>query len=259
MGFLIVDKEFFQLFYRDHIWTCLFGNLSRVPDCLKYSEDDSRCIQEQALSTCQIDEGQFSTWERVQCHVCYEFGKYLLLVAFVLLMGAAIWATESWFPKTKKFKKICANIFDECAYGKKELEESSLHSSVLLLYDQINMRIPRHVTPPTHDEVAQLLKIFDDNNDGVMDQAEFVDFSEFLFYQVVNDVGLVLTIDIFLSPLYATLIHKVITLITGINIPTVILVPLVIRRLRSSILKPHERKKTENCDENDDAVVDTKE
>jgi len=75
-----------------------------------------------------------------------------------------------------------------------------------------------------------------------MDRGEFIDFSEFLFYQVVNDVGLVLVIDLFLSPLYATLFHKVIAMITGFSIPTVILVPLVIRKLRSSILQHHGHK-----------------
>jgi hypothetical protein len=161
------------------------------------------------------------------------------------------------------------------------LEESGLMSSVLLLYDQINMRIPRHVTPPTHEEVHQLLEIFDDNHDGVMDEQEFVDFSVFLFYQVyiqflslslshyenrsinqsinqsrlsyvsfffffffkvVNDVGLVLVIDLVLSPLYATLAHRIIKLVLGFGIPTVLLVPFAIRFLRSPILK-HETKK----------------
>jgi hypothetical protein len=179
------------------------------------------------------------------------------------------------------YKKICSNIFDECRAGKPVLEESGLMSSVLLLYDQINMRIPRHVTPPTHEEVHQLLEIFDDNHDGVMDEQEFVDFSVFLFYQVyiqflslspslcrimktnqsinqsinqsrlsyvsfflkvVNDVGLVLVIDLVLSPLYATLAHRIIKLVLGFGIPTVLLVPFAIRFLRSSILK-HETKK----------------
>mmetsp|Transcript_39574 Transcript_39574/g.51031 ORF Transcript_39574/g.51031 Transcript_39574/m.51031 type:complete len:390 (-) Transcript_39574:578-1747(-) len=176
MGFLFIEHEAFQLFYRDHIWTCLFGDNSTTTGCLKQTIVDT-CKSD----VCTIDH---SYWEHLQCHVCYEASKYFAIVVFGLFLLFAVWATESWFPHTKKFKKICLSVFEECAHGKDVLEEAALHSSVLLLYDQINTSIPRHVTPPTHDEVAQLLEIFDDNHDGVMDRGEFIDFSEFLFYQV---------------------------------------------------------------------------
>ena len=79
---------------------------------------------------------------------------------------------------------MCKESFQFFAKGREELEEAALYSTVLHLYDQINCRIPRHVSPPTHEEVKKLLEIFDDNGDGVMDEDEFIDFSVFLFNQV---------------------------------------------------------------------------
>ena len=85
-----------------------------------------------------------------------------------------------------RWPRCCLSRAQDCAKGKETLEESALHATVLQLYNQINMRIPRHIAPPEHEDVARLLAIFDDNGDGVMDEGEFVDFSVFLFYQVLK-------------------------------------------------------------------------
>jgi hypothetical protein len=60
-------------------------------------------------------------------------------------------------------------------------------------------------------------------------------------FQVVVDVVLVLLVDLLLSPLYATLIHELILLATkqagwALGVPTVMIVPLCIRSLRSDVL-----------------------
>jgi len=129
----------------------------------------------------------------------------------VLGVALSLWllnAIVDWFPRTVKFEHLCEGIFRKCSLGSDRLASDRLEASMLMLYDQINVYSPRHVHPPDHEEITQLLDVFDGDHDGSLSIEEWHEFTAFIYFQVVNDVALVLVIDLVVSPLYAILCHR---------------------------------------------------
>ncbi|BBN07881.1 hypothetical protein MPTK1_4g06990 [Marchantia polymorpha subsp. ruderalis] len=78
-------------------------------------------------------------------------------------------------------KAIIDRVFDHfCAHsGTDTLTFHELYTAILLVYNDINKKIPGpHHDPPAREEVQEILKTFDTNQNGVLDREEFAAFLE---------------------------------------------------------------------------------
>ncbi|CAI9764922.1 unnamed protein product [Fraxinus pennsylvanica] len=81
--------------------------------------------------------------------------------------------------KEKQIRKITDKIFDHYKNesGKASMTFEELHIAVLLVYNDINKRLPGpHFDPPTKEEIKILMQESDINFDGELDREEFVKF-----------------------------------------------------------------------------------
>lgn len=69
------------------------------------------------------------------------------------------------------------------------LSEAEVYNSTLVLYAKANRFLMRYVAPLPRAEVAELTRLFDRNEDGVMDRAEFAVFACFLWHHVRTSAG----------------------------------------------------------------------
>lgn len=96
-------------------------------------------------------------------------------------------------------RKITDKVFDRLKNqsGTANLKFEDLYIAVLLVYNDINKRLPGpHFDPPSKDQVREMIKECDFNLDGEIDREEFLR----LFQQLTSDTliavsqGLILTL-----------------------------------------------------------------
>ncbi|CAA2956736.1 uncharacterized protein LOC111385414 [Olea europaea var. sylvestris] len=81
--------------------------------------------------------------------------------------------------KERQIRKITDKIFDHFKNetGKANMTFEELYIAVLLVYNDINKRLPGpHFDPPTKEEIKILMQESDINLDGELDREEFVKF-----------------------------------------------------------------------------------
>ncbi|KAB1221444.1 hypothetical protein CJ030_MR2G013168 [Morella rubra] len=101
--------------------------------------------------------------------------------------------------RQKQLRKITDKVFDRLknASGRANLTFEDLYIAVLLVYNDVNKRIPGpHFDPPHKEEVRAMMQSCDLNLDGEIDREEFVKFIERLTADTLIAVseGLILTL-----------------------------------------------------------------
>lgn len=106
-------------------------------------------------------------------------------------------AGKQW--RRKQIQKITDKVFDHFKNdsGRANLTFEDLYIGVLLVYNDINKRLPGpHFDPPSKDHVKALLQENDINLDGEIDREEFTKFIKQLTADtfIVVSQGLILTL-----------------------------------------------------------------
>ncbi|XP_062157185.1 uncharacterized protein LOC133864789 [Alnus glutinosa] len=101
--------------------------------------------------------------------------------------------------RQKQVRKITDKVFDRISNqsGKANLTFGELYIAVLLVYNDINKRLPGpHFDPPPKEQVQAMIETCDFNLDGEIDRVEFVKFIEELTTHTLIAVsqGLILTL-----------------------------------------------------------------
>ncbi|XP_055807760.1 uncharacterized protein LOC129876370 isoform X1 [Solanum dulcamara] len=100
-----------------------------------------------------------------------------------------------------QIQKITDKVFDRVKIdsGRANLKFEDLYIAVLLVFNDINKRLPGpHFDPPTKDEVRALMQECDINVDGELDREEFVKFIRKLTKDtfVIVSQGLLITLAV---------------------------------------------------------------
>ncbi|XP_016445444.1 uncharacterized protein LOC107770635 [Nicotiana tabacum] len=110
-----------------------------------------------------------------------------------------------------KIRKITDKVFDHFKNesGRANLKFEDLYIAVLLVYNDINKRLPGpHFDPPTKDEVRALMQECDINLDGELDREEFVKFIRKLTKDTFKLVSQGLIIALAVAPTVALLTKR---------------------------------------------------
>lgn len=105
-------------------------------------------------------------------------------------------------------KKIVDKVWDRFASTSEQqmLGVQDLYCAVLLVYNDINKTLPGpYHDPPTKEEVNELLKLSDKNEDGTLDRNEFNTFLETFTKTVSGRVSTNILLFSFVIPTIVTL------------------------------------------------------
>ncbi|XP_010470328.1 PREDICTED: uncharacterized protein LOC104750253 [Camelina sativa] len=106
----------------------------------------------------------------------------------------------------EQVEAICDRVFDrfKIQTGRANLTFEELYIAVLLVYNDINKRLPGpHFDPPSKDLVRSIMTNCDINLDGEIDREEFVKFFEQLTAETFNVVSQGLIISLIVAPTVA--------------------------------------------------------
>ncbi|KAG2312886.1 hypothetical protein Bca4012_027491 [Brassica carinata] len=106
----------------------------------------------------------------------------------------------------KQVEAIYDRVFDrfKLETGKANLTFEELYIAVLLVYNDINKRLPGpHFDPPSKDIVRSIMTECDMNLDGEIDREEFVKFIELLTADTLAVVSQGLIISLIVAPTVA--------------------------------------------------------
>ncbi|EOY10335.1 hypothetical protein QUC31_010059 [Theobroma cacao] len=101
--------------------------------------------------------------------------------------------------RKKQIRKISDKVFERIKNqsGRATLTFEDLYISILLVYNDINKRLPGpHFDPPSKEQVRSMMQEYDFNLDGEIDQEEFVKFIQQLTTDtfIVVSQGLIVTL-----------------------------------------------------------------
>ncbi|KAL2631237.1 hypothetical protein R1flu_015923 [Riccia fluitans] len=94
---------------------------------------------------------------------------------------SAMGQLQSREKKHTHIRLIIDKVFDHFTAhsGSEKLTFHELYTAILLVYNDINKKIPGpHHDPPSREEVRKILETFDTNQNGVLDRNEFAAFLE---------------------------------------------------------------------------------
>lgn len=113
--------------------------------------------------------------------------------------------------KDRQIRKIIDKTFDHFKNetGRANLKFEDLYIAVLLVFNDINKRLPGpHFDPPSKDEVRDLMMECDINLDGELDREEFVKFIQTLTADTFITVSQGLIITLAVAPTVALLTKR---------------------------------------------------
>ncbi|KAG8391395.1 hypothetical protein BUALT_Bualt01G0183200 [Buddleja alternifolia] len=122
--------------------------------------------------------------------------------------------------KEKQIRKISNKVFDRVKgdAGRPNLTFEELYIGVLLVYNDLNKRLPGpHFDPPTREQVKDLMKESDVNLDGVLDREEFVKFIRHITKDTFFTVSQGLIVALVAAPTVALLTKRTTENVPGIG------------------------------------------
>uniref|UniRef100_A0A1J3FMS5 EF-hand domain-containing protein n=1 Tax=Noccaea caerulescens TaxID=107243 RepID=A0A1J3FMS5_NOCCA len=122
--------------------------------------------------------------------------------------------------RQKKVQSICDRVFDrfKLETGRANLTFEELYIAVLLVYNDINKRLPGpHFDPPSKDLVKSMITDCDINLDGEIDREEFVKFIELLTADTFEVVSQGLIISLVVAPTVAIATKKATEGVPGVG------------------------------------------
>ncbi|KAL1194875.1 hypothetical protein V5N11_001808 [Cardamine amara subsp. amara] len=122
--------------------------------------------------------------------------------------------------RQKQVQAICDRVFDrfKIQTGRANLTFEELYIAVLLVYNDINKRLPGpHFDPPSKDLVKSMMTDCDLNLDGEIDRDEFVKFIEQLSGETFAVVSQGLIISLIVAPTVAIATKKATEGVPGVG------------------------------------------
>ncbi|GFP88573.1 hypothetical protein PHJA_001001000 [Phtheirospermum japonicum] len=142
-------------------------------------------------------------------------------------------AGKDW--KERQIKLISDKVFDRVKNdsGRGNLTFEELYIAVLLVYNDLNKRLPGpHFDPPTKEQVRNLMQEFDMNLDGELNREEFAKFIRRITKDTFISVSQGLIITLAVAPTVALLTKRTTENVPGVGnvvqkIPTSVYATLV--------------------------------
>ncbi|KAL3537197.1 hypothetical protein ACH5RR_000563 [Cinchona calisaya] len=122
--------------------------------------------------------------------------------------------------RERQIQKIADKIFDHFKneQGRANLTFEDLYIAVLLLFNDINKRLPGpHFDPPSKEQVRALMQECDINLDGELDREEFVIFMKHLTKDTFITVSQGLIITLAVAPTVALLTKRTTEGVPGVG------------------------------------------
>ncbi|KAL6981517.1 hypothetical protein U1Q18_023145 [Sarracenia purpurea var. burkii] len=122
--------------------------------------------------------------------------------------------------RRRQLRKITDRVFDHFKNdtGRANLTFEDLYIAVLLVYNDLNKRLPGpHFDPPSRDQVRAMIQDHDLNLDGEIDHEEFVKFIQHLTADTVIVVSQGLIITLAVAPTVALLTKRATEGVPGVG------------------------------------------
>ncbi|KAK9291443.1 hypothetical protein L1049_019391 [Liquidambar formosana] len=122
--------------------------------------------------------------------------------------------------RCKQIRKITDKAFDHFKNqsGRANLTFEDLYIAVLLVYNDINKRLPGpHFDPPSKERVKEMIETCDINLDGEIDREEFVKFIELLTADTFTLVSQGLIVTLAVAPSVALVTKRATEGIPGVG------------------------------------------
>ncbi len=132
--------------------------------------------------------------------------------------------------KQRQIRKITDKVFDHIKNddGRANLTFEDLYIAILLVYNEMNKRLPGpHFDPPSKELVREKVKEFDLNLDGEIDREEFGAFIQRLTVDTFIVVGQGMIITLVVAPTVAVATKKATEGVPGVG--------KVVQRLPTSV------------------------
>ena len=117
-------------------------------------------------------------------------------------------------------RKITDNVFDHFKNdsGRATLSFEELYIAVLLVYNDINKRLPGpHFDPPSKEQVRAMIRDHDMNLDGELDREEFVKFMQQMTAETLTTISQGLIITLAVAPTVALLTKRATEGVPGVG------------------------------------------
>lgn len=109
-------------------------------------------------------------------------------------------------PQVKTIVERVWNRFCSTSEGYERLDAQDLYCAILLVYNDINKKVPGpYNDPPSKEEVQEILRINDKNEDGYLDRTEFTAFIDTFLKDVSAQVTTNVLIFSFVVPTIVSL------------------------------------------------------
>ncbi|KAI8466397.1 MAG: hypothetical protein J3K34DRAFT_524570 [Monoraphidium minutum] len=122
------------------------------------------------------------------------------------------------FKDTKMFQSLAKRAYKDLDVDKTgRVDYKEVMIGLLKLYDKINEKLPMHISAPSRRDMMELCIRFDRDDDGTLDQAEFLDLARVMYgtrqrwrESLPWIIGSTLLLNLVLFPGAATLISRLI-------------------------------------------------
>ncbi|PSS10062.1 Calcium-binding protein [Actinidia chinensis var. chinensis] len=122
--------------------------------------------------------------------------------------------------RRRQLRKITDNVFDHFKNdsGRATLSFEELYIAVLLVYNDINKRLPGpHFDPPSKEQVRAMIRDHDMNLDGELDREEFVKFMQQMTAETLTTISQGLIITLAVAPTVALLTKRATEGVPGVG------------------------------------------
>jgi len=130
---------------------------------------------------------------------------------------------------TKWFKNTCKRAFKRTDLnGNNSISEQELYVAVLLLYNQINVKIPgrNHAAPPFSRVRANFRRYVGNEKDARLTEEQFVIFCQDICIELMPRIVLQAIGSLFVAPLVAVTIHEALEYWTNsLGVPWIMFLP----------------------------------
>ncbi|XP_042496249.1 uncharacterized protein LOC122075326 [Macadamia integrifolia] len=122
--------------------------------------------------------------------------------------------------KERQIKKITNRVFDHFkdTDGKVNLTFEDLYIAILLVYNDMNKRLPGpHFDPPSKMQIKDMMQKYDLNLDGELDREEFEEFIKKLTAETLTVISQNLIIAMLVAPTVALLTKRATEGVPGVG------------------------------------------
>ncbi|KAE8684717.1 Detected protein of confused Function [Hibiscus syriacus] len=135
-----------------------------------------------------------------------------------MLAGNVVYYWKEW--RKRQIRRISDRVFERVKNqaARRNLTFEDLYIAVLLVYNDINKRLPGpHIDPPSKDQIRSIMKECDLNLDGEIDNNEFLKFIQRLTPDTISVVSRGLLVALVAAPTVAMAAKKATEGVPGVG------------------------------------------